>query len=124
MARVSDEVLEKLKRDVSVRRLAEAKGVTLKQSGDDNLLGRCPFHEDKTPSFVVSEKKNLWHCLGACRAGGSVIDFVMRAQGVTFRHAVELLREWIASMPPTLRRNQAPESHVGGAPAAAPASGR
>ena len=95
MARVSDVVLERLKRDVSVRRLAEAKGVALKQSGDDNLLGHCPFHEDKTPSFVVSEKKNLWHCLGACRAGGSVVDFVMRAEGVTFRHAVELLREGV-----------------------------
>ena len=95
MARVSDVVLERLKRDVSVRRLAEAKGVELKQSGHDNLLGHCPFHEDRTPSFVVSEKKNLWHCLGACRAGGSVIDFVMRAEGVTFRHAVELLREGV-----------------------------
>ena len=95
MARVADVVLEKLKRDVSVRRLAEAKGVAFKKSGDDNFLGHCPFHEDKTPSFVVSEKKNLWHCLGACKAGGSVIDFVMRAEGVTFRHAVELLREGV-----------------------------
>lgn len=95
MARVADVVLEKLKRDVSVRRLAEAKGVAFKKSGDDNFLGHCPFHEDKTPSFIVSEKKNLWHCLGACRAGGSVIDFVMKAEGVTFRHAVELLREGV-----------------------------
>jgi DNA primase catalytic core len=93
MARVSDVELERLKRTVSVRRLAEAKGVSLKKSGDDNLLGHCPFHDDKTPSFVVSEKKNLWHCLGACKAGGSVIDFVMKAEGVTFRHAIELLRE-------------------------------
>lgn len=93
MARVSDVELERLKRTVSVRRLAEAKGVSLKKSGDDNLLGHCPFHDDKTPSFVVSKKKNLWHCLGACKAGGSVIDFVMKAEGVTFRHAVELLRE-------------------------------
>ncbi len=95
MARVADAVLEKLKRDVSVRRLAEVKGVVFRKSGDDNFLGHCPFHEDKTPSFVVSEKKNLWHCLGACRAGGSVIDFVMKAEGVTFRHAVELLREGV-----------------------------
>lgn len=95
MVRVADVVLEKLKRDVSVRRLAEVKGVVFKKSGDDNFLGHCPFHEDKTPSFVVSEKKNLWHCLGACRAGGSVIDFVMKAEGVTFRHAVELLREGV-----------------------------
>jgi DNA primase catalytic core len=42
---------------------------------------------------VVSPKKNLWHCLGACQAGGSVIDWVMRAEGVSFRHAVELLKE-------------------------------
>jgi DNA primase len=68
MARVSDVELERLKRDVSVRRLAEAKGVAFKKSGEDNLLGHCPFHEDNTPSFVVSEKKNLWHCLGASTA--------------------------------------------------------
>jgi DNA primase len=43
----------------------------------------------------VSPKKNLWHCLGACQAGGSVIDWVMRAEGVSFRHAVELLKEGV-----------------------------
>ena len=37
--------------------------------------------------------KNLWHCLGACQAGGSAIDWVMRAEGVSFRLAVELLRK-------------------------------
>ena len=95
MARVPDEEVERLKRETSVRRLAEAKGVSFVKSGDDNLLGRCPFHDDKTPSLVVSEKKNLWHCLGACRAGGSVIDFVMKAEGVNFRHAIELLREGV-----------------------------
>lgn len=95
MARVSDVELERLKRTVSVRRLAEAKGVSLKKSGDDNFIGHCPFHDDKTPSFVVSERKNLWHCLGACKTGGGPIDFVMRAEGVTFRHAVELLREGV-----------------------------
>ncbi|GMU62982.1 MAG: hypothetical protein AMXMBFR34_47450 [Myxococcaceae bacterium] len=95
MARVPAEEVDRLKRAVSVRRLAEAKGVVFKKSGDDNLLGLCPFHEDKTPSFVVSEKKNLWRCLGACKAGGSAIDFVMKAEGVGFRHAVELLREGV-----------------------------
>jgi DNA primase len=52
----------------------------------------CPFHDDREPSLVVSPKKNLWHCLGACQAGGTVIDWVMKAEGVSFRHAVELLR--------------------------------
>jgi DNA primase catalytic core len=40
---------------------------------------------------VISPEKNLWHCLGACQTGGSVIDWVMKAEGVSFRHAVELL---------------------------------
>jgi DNA primase catalytic core len=56
------------------------------------LIGLCPFHDDKKPSLVISSRKNLWHCLGACQAGGSVIDWVMKAEGVSFRHAVELLR--------------------------------
>ena len=42
---------------------------------------------------MITPGKNLWHCLGACGTGGSVIDWVMRAEGVSFRHAVELLRK-------------------------------
>jgi DNA primase len=44
------------------------------------------------PSLVVSPKTNLWHCLGKCSIGGSAIDWVMKTQGVSFRHAVELLK--------------------------------
>ena len=91
MARVSDAELERLKSQVSIQRLAEARGVELKRHGAD-LIGLCPFHDDKKPSLVISSRKNLWHCLGACQAGGSVIDWVMKAEGVSFRHAVELLR--------------------------------
>jgi DNA primase len=43
-------------------------------------VGQCPFHEDRTPSLVISPEKNLWHCMGAYQAGGSVIDWVMRAE--------------------------------------------
>ncbi|MGB6639863.1 MAG: CHC2 zinc finger domain-containing protein [Thermoanaerobaculia bacterium] len=92
MARIPDAELEQLKRQVSVERLAEARGVELKRHGKD-LLGLCPFHDDHEPSLVISPEKNLWHCLGACRQGGSVIDWVMKAEGVSFRHAVELLRK-------------------------------
>ena len=42
---------------------------------------------------MITPGKNLWHCLGACGTGGSVIDWMMRAEGVSFRHAVELLRK-------------------------------
>jgi DNA primase catalytic core len=92
MARIADGVIERLKETVSVERLAEARGVVLKKHGAGDLIGQCPFHDDKTPSLVITPAKNLWHCLGACQAGGTVIDWVMRAEGVSFRHAVELLQ--------------------------------
>ena len=47
---------------------------------------------------MITPSKNLWHCLGACQTGGTVIDWVMRAEGVRFRHAVELLRADLPSL--------------------------
>ncbi|MFO1350148.1 MAG: CHC2 zinc finger domain-containing protein [Gammaproteobacteria bacterium] len=91
MSRLPDAVIERLKREVSLQRLAEARGIVLKAHGAD-LLGLCPFHADHDPSLVISPAKNLWHCLGACGACGTVIDWTMRAEGVSFRHAVELLQ--------------------------------
>lgn len=92
MARIPDSEIERLKTEVSLVRLVESSGVELKRHGKD-FHGRCPFHDDKTPSLVVSPDKNLWHCLGACNTGGTVIDWTMKLQGVSFRHAVELLRD-------------------------------
>ena len=97
MARIPESEIERLKAEVSLERLAESRGVVLKRHGAD-LLGLCPFHDDREPSLVISPAKNLWHCLGACQAGGTVIDWVMRAEGVSFRHAVELLREGIPAL--------------------------
>lgn len=91
MARIPADEIDRLKASVPVLALAEAKGIALTRHGAD-WHGRCPFHEDKTPSLVISPEKNLWHCLGACRTGGSVIDWVMRAERMSFRHAVEWLR--------------------------------
>jgi DNA primase len=91
MARIPEAEIERIKTEVSVQRLAEARGIKLERHGAD-LIGLCPFHADSAPSLVITPSKNLWHCLGACRTGGSVIDWVMKAGGVSFRHAVELLR--------------------------------
>jgi len=91
MARIPEDEVERLKREVSVQRLAEARGIKLHRHGAD-LLGLCPFHDDRSPSLVITPAKNLWHCLGACNMGGTAIDWVMKANGVSFRHAVELLR--------------------------------
>jgi len=92
MARIPDDQIERLKQDISLVRLAERQGIALKKHGKD-YLGLCPFHDDREPSLVISPEKNLWHCLGACGEGGDVIAWMMKSQGVSFRHAVELLRE-------------------------------
>ena len=56
MARIPEEEIERLKREVSLQRLVEARGIELKRHGAD-LLGLCPFHEDRDPSLVVSRKR-------------------------------------------------------------------
>ena len=66
MAKIPDEVIERLKGEVALARLVETAGVTLKRHGAD-LLGLCPFHDDHEPSLVITPEKNLWHCLGTCR---------------------------------------------------------
>jgi DNA primase catalytic core len=98
MPRIPDETIERLKQEVSLERLVAARGVKLTRHGAD-MMGLCPFHDDHSPSLVVSPKKNLWNCLGACQTGGTVIDWVMKAEGVSFRHAVELLRADIPADP-------------------------
>ncbi len=92
MARIPDEEIDRLKRDIDLASLVRGRGIELRQHGA-NLIGLCPFHNDRDPSLVVTPAKNLWNCLGACQTGGSVIDWVMKSEGVSFRHAVELLRE-------------------------------
>ena len=91
MARIPEATIERLKSEVAAERLVASSGIELKRAGKD-LLGRCPFHKDDQASLVVTPAKNLWHCFG-CGAGGGPIDWVMKSQGVSFRHAVELLRE-------------------------------
>jgi len=95
MALIPADELSELKTTTDLVRLVEQRGVSLSKKGAD-FVGCCPFHEDSTPSLVVTPSKNLWHCFG-CNAGGDVVQWVMKAQGVSFRHAVELLREGATS---------------------------
>jgi len=90
MARIPDAELERLKAEVSVERLVEASGIELAKSGKDRT-GKCPFHEDSEASLIVTPAKNLFHCFG-CGAAGGPIDWVMRTRGISFRHAVELVK--------------------------------
>jgi len=65
--------------------------VALKKRGKD-FVGLCPFHQEKTPSFYVSPAKQIFHCYG-CKAGSSVIDFVMKRDRIEFIDALKLLGE-------------------------------
>ena len=67
------------------------KRVKLTKRGRD-FLGLCPFHNEKTPSFTVNEEKGFFHCFG-CGEHGSLFDFVMKIDNMSFRDAVERLAE-------------------------------
>lgn len=76
--------------------------VQLKKSGS-NYFGLCPFHNEKSASFSVSPDKQIYHCFG-CGAGGGVINFIMRAEGLEFPDAVRFLADQVGM--------QVPEDHA------------
>lgn len=63
--------------------------ITLKKAGR-NFKAICPFHQEKSPSFVISPDRGIWHCFGACGEGGDVIKFLMKWENITF---IESLKE-------------------------------
>ncbi len=65
--------------------------VRLKQNGRD-FTGLCPFHKEKSPSFHVNRDKQVFHCFG-CGAGGGLMQFVMRIEGLDFVEALKLLAD-------------------------------
>lgn len=110
MARIPDTEVQRLKDEIAVQRLIESAGVALKKVGKD-LSGQCPFHDDATASLIVTPAKNLWHCFG-CQCGGGPIDWVMKLKGVSFRHAVELLKDDSALAAESLRSAGEPVKHA------------
>jgi DNA primase len=92
MPRIPDEEIDRLKRVTDLAALVRSRGVELHKHGSRDLIGRCPFHDDKETSFVVTPEKGLFHCPG-CGAAGNAIQFVERFDGLSFRHAFELLTE-------------------------------
>ncbi|MDX4947324.1 CHC2 zinc finger domain-containing protein, partial [Providencia manganoxydans] len=83
MARIADAELQHVKQAVALVTVAQSQGRQLFKRGKDVVL-LCPFHDEKTPSCVISPDKNLYHCFG-CGAGGSVLDWVMKTESVSLR---------------------------------------
>jgi len=84
---VSEQQVEQIRESVNIVDII-SQYVDLKKRGK-NYVGRCPFHNEKTPSFTVNEEKRIYHCFG-CHAGGNVFKFLMEIKNISF---VEALKE-------------------------------
>ena len=86
----SNELIERIKDSNNIVDVI-GQYVTLKRKGT-TYFGLCPFHREKTPSFAVSETKQVYHCFG-CHNGGTVIQFLQNIENISFREAIEILAE-------------------------------
>ena len=85
---IPEEVISDIKHATDIVQVV-SETVQLKKTGS-NFAGLCPFHSEKTPSFTVSPTKQIYYCFG-CGAGGSVFNFVMKRDGLTFPETVRTL---------------------------------
>lgn len=88
--KVSEEKIQQIRDTADIAEII-SDYVTLKKKGK-SLMGLCPFHQEKTPSFSVDAVKGLYHCFG-CGAGGDVFNFIMEMENITFPEAVKNLAE-------------------------------
>lgn len=82
--------------------------VSLQRSGRA-FKACCPFHQERTPSFYVNPERQSWHCFGACATGGDIFGFIMRAENLEFREALERLAQQAGVALPTRERQSEQE---------------
>ena len=90
MARIADSSVEAVRAGADFVAVVEERTQLRKQGA--RLVGRCPFHEERTPSFSVNPVDKLFHCFG-CHKGGDMITFVRETQGLDFVGAIEWLAD-------------------------------
>ena len=88
MARISQETIDRIRNSADIVDVV-SQYVNLKKRGR-NFFGLCPFHDERTPSFSVAPEKEMYHCFG-CGAGGSVFNFIMEHENLSFVEAVQQL---------------------------------
>ena len=90
-----------LKRAVPIEAVLHDKGLsTIIKKRGDQLFGPCPVHGGDNPrAFVVSLKRNLWHCFTKCDAGGDIVDLVRRLDGKTYRQTAQYLASLAHTLP-------------------------
>jgi DNA primase len=99
----SDRVLEEVKDRIDIVDFI-SEYVQLRKSGQ-NWKGLCPFHAEKTPSFMVSPAKQIFHCFG-CGAGGDVISFLVKYERLPFPEALHVLAGKAGVLLPTARQDK------------------
>ena len=77
--------------------------VTLQRSGRA-FKACCPFHQERTPSFYVNPERQSWHCFGACATGGDILGFIMKAENLEFKEALQRLAQQAGVSLPTRER--------------------
>ena len=107
---IPDSFIEELLGRVDIVEVIERR-VPLKKAGRE-YQARCPFHDEKTPSFTVSPQKQFYHCFG-CGAHGSVIGFMMNYEGLEFVDAVEELARMAGLQVPRDAATSAPRPAAG-----------
>ena len=90
MARITEQTIEKIRFSADIVDVVSGY-MEIKKKGR-NFFGLCPFHNEKTPSFSVSQERQIFKCFG-CGKGGSSIDFVMEKESLEFVDALKLLAE-------------------------------
>ncbi len=86
------EFVDQLKSAINIVHVVGQYVNPLRKSGRDTYIGLCPFHQEKSPSFNVHESKQFFHCFG-CHAGGDVLKFVEKIEGISFYEALKTLSE-------------------------------